>query len=154
MYHFAAYLTLARVEDDDRARIPGDLQVMAIRGRAPAGKPDTGFIFFGPTDLDGFCRILEAIWLDRRILPQPRTERKFFLLRDAVYLQVELGDITKVGESGPIRGAVEGFRNHLSDLLHRLEDAEPVTVDTPLGLREARYLEVTLPDPGQPTDGA
>lgn len=153
MHHFAAYLTLARVEEVDREKLPGGLQVIVVRTAPPPRKPEAGIVFIGAASLNAFCRILEALWLDRKFVPRPRTERKLFLLGDAVYLQIGLGDITKVGESGPIRGAIEGFRSYLGDLLQRLQSVDAVLIDTPLGMREARYLEVELPDPAEPPAG-
>ncbi len=153
MRHFAAYLTLAGLERSDSANLPPGLRALAIRRPAAAGTPDTGIVFFGAADLDAFCRILEALWLDRHHMLQPTTERKLFLLSDAVYLEAGSGKIHQVGDWGPIRGAVEGFRGQLRELLDRLAAADAVEVETPLGPREARYLEVQLPDPASPASG-
>ncbi len=148
MQYFDAYLMLATLEESDRATMPPGLQVITIRTPPPPGKPETGVIFFGETSGDGLARILEAIWLDRRVMPRAETERRLFLLGDAVYLQIGDGEkIQRVSEPGPIRGAIEGFRSHLQDLLDQLEKADIVAVETPLGTRTARYLDVRLPDP-------
>lgn len=149
MQYFDAYLMLAALEETDRATMPPGLQVMAIRAPPPPGKPETGVIFFGKSSRDAFARILEAIWLDRRFISRAAAERRLFLLGDAVYLQIGDGErIQRVSESGPIKGAIEGFRSHLQGLLEQLDKAETVAVETPLGTRTARYLDVRLPDPG------
>lgn len=149
MQYFDAYLMLAGTEESDRATMPPGLQAIAIRTPPPPGKPDTGVIFFDEPRQEAFARILEAVWLDRRIVPAAETERKLFLLGEAVFLQIGAAEkLEPVGETGPIKGAVEGLRGHLQTLLEQLEAADPVSVETPLGTRAARYLETKLPDPG------
>lgn len=149
MHYFDVYLMLAEVRPEDRAQLPPGLRALAIRSPPPPGKPETGLIFFGEPDAEAFGRILEGVWLDRRIVSRPEGQRKLFLLGEDIYLQIGLTEgIERVGESGPIRGAVEGFRDYLQGLLDRLAAADSVTVPTPLGTREARYLEAKLPDPG------
>lgn len=149
MDYFDAYLMLAEVRPEDAGQLPPGLRALAIRSPPPPGKPDTGLIFFGEPDAGAFGRILEGVWLDRRIVSRPEGQRKLFLLEDDIYLQIGLTEgIERVGEAGPIRGAVEGLRDYLEDLLDRLAAGVAVTVPTPLGTREARYLEAKLPDPG------
>lgn len=150
MQYFKAYLMIAQVDEGDRQTLPPDLRVMAIRMPHPPGNPEACIIFFGVTDESALCRIVEALWLDRRFVELPNRQRKLFLLGDAVHLQIDESAVTQVGESGPIRGAVEGFRGQLGEMLARLEERDPIPVETPLGVRECRYLEVELPDPAPP----
>jgi hypothetical protein len=153
MRYFDAYLMLAELREADRGRIPPNLRALAIRTPPPPGKPGTGVVFFGSTDAEAFGRILEALWLDRRVSASPEGQRKLFLLGEDVYLQIGATEnIEQVGEVGPVRGAVEGLRDHLRELLDRLQAGDVVTVTTPLGEREARYLEVELPDPAAPPE--
>lgn len=140
---------LAEIRDEDAAQMPPGLRALAIRNPPTEGGPDTGMIFFGETDRATFGRLLEAVWLDRRMEASPDEQRKLFLLQDQVYLQVGAAEgLERVGKPGPIKGALEGLRDHLGGQLERLAEGEEVTVPTPLGTRRARYLEVELPEPG------
>ncbi len=151
MHYFHAVLFRPELEqEDDRQLTPG-LRALAVRGPGPEGEPDTGIVLFPQASEDDFARIVEALWLDRRLESQPNVQRKLYLLGDEVYLQAGAPDnVQKVGERGPIRGAVEGFRDIFREILRRLDSADPRTMPTPLGERRARHIVAQLPDPGGP----
>lgn len=150
MQYFDAYLMQTDLEPGDREGMPPGLRALAIRAAPPPGKPETGFVFFGEAEPAAFGRILEAVWLDRRFVPDPGEERRLYLVGEGVYLQAGAdGNVEQVGGEGPIRGAVEGFRDHLTELLGRLAASAAVRAPTPLGMRPARYVEVRLPDPSK-----
>lgn len=149
MRTFEAVVVRPHLAEEDRPRFPPGLLALAVRGPAPEGKPDTAIILFGAAGDDDFGRVVEALWLDRRTEPRPTVQRKIYLVGDELYLQVGAPDnVKKVGERGPIKGAVEGFREIFRRILERLEAAPADEMPTPLGERPARHVLAELPDPG------
>lgn len=149
MQTFPALVVRPELAAEDRARFPPGLVALAVRGPGPEGQPHTAIVLFDEADDDDFGRLVEALWLDRRVEAKPNVQRKIYLLGDELYLQVGAPDnVRKVGERGPIRGAVEGFRVIFRQILERVEAALPETMPTPLGERRCRHLVADLPDPG------
>jgi hypothetical protein len=135
--------------EEDRTGFPPGLIALAVRGPGPAGRPDTAIVLFEAAGEDAFARLVEALWLDRRVEAKPNIQRKLYLLGDEIFLQAGAPDnVKKVGESGPIKGAVEGFRPIFHDILARLSKASLEMMPTPLGERRARHLIAEIPDPG------
>lgn len=151
MRHFPVVLVRSRLVEQDQTNFPPGLAGLAVRGPGPKGQPDTAIVLFDAATEDDFARIIEALWLDRRVEPRPSVQRKLYLLGDDLFLQAGAPDnVRKVGERGPIRGAVEGFRQVFSDILRRLETAPVETMPTPLGERPAQHIVAEIPDPGAP----
>lgn len=149
MEYFDAIILRPELAAEDRAQLPPGLVALAVRGAAPEGKPDTGLVLFENATEDDLARILEAVWLDRRVDAGPTVQRKLYLVGDDVYLQIGGPDnVKKVGARGPIRGAVEGFRGILRGILADLATAPLERIPTPIGERPARHLFTRLPDPG------
>lgn len=149
MQYFDAVILRPELAAEDRAQFPPGLLALAVRGAGPEGKPDAGLVLFEDATEDDFARILEAIWLDRRLDAKPSVQRKLYLVGGEIYLQVGGPDnVRKVGERGPIRGAVEGFRGILRSILADLATAPLERVPTPIGERLARHIVKRLPDPG------
>lgn len=152
MRYFHVVVFRPELAEEDQGQFPPGLVALAVRGPEAAGRPDTGVILFDRATEDDFGRIVEALWLDRHVDPKPKVQRKLYLIGDEVYLQVGAPDsVKKVGERGPIRGAVEGFRHIFRTILDRLESAPVEEMPTPLGARRARHLAAKLPEPGGPT---
>ncbi|MGH7545928.1 MAG: hypothetical protein ACREKI_07090 [Gemmatimonadota bacterium] len=152
MRHFPVVLVRPQLAEEDGPRFPPGLAALVVRGPGPKGRPDTAIVLFDAATEDDFARLVEALWLDRRLEPAPSVQRKLYLLGDDLFLQAGAPDnVRKVGERGPIKGAIEGLRGVLRDLLHRLETAPIETVPTPLGERPARHIVAEIPDPGAPS---
>ena len=153
MRHFPVVLVRPQLAEEDGSRFPPGLVALVVRGPGPKGRPSTAIVLFDAATEDDLGRLVEALWLDRRVEPNPSVQRKLYLLGDDLFLQAGAPDnVRKVGERGPIKGAVEGFRDIFRELLERLETAPIETVPTPLGERPARHLIAELPDPGARND--
>lgn len=149
MRSFPVVIVRPELEEEDREGFPPGLLALAVRGPGPPGRPDTAIVLFEAAGEDDFARLVEALWLDRRVESKPNVQRKLYLLGDEILLQVGApGNVKKVGERGPIRGAVEGFRPLFHEILARLSKAPLERMPTPLGERSARHHIAEIPDPG------